>query len=567
MQWAVYETKDSDGPFYGAKAQLNVYAVPTTKSNQISSSNVWLSSGLGGPIKDFNSIQAGWQVNPTLYHDYDVHFYVFWTADGYVSTGCFDLLCKGFVLDNSTKLKPGNIMTPVSKYDGPQRYFTLRIQKNLQTGDWWLHRDDGDDAGPVGYWPKSLFTTLADNASSVQWGGCVRTLTNDNGPPMGSGHFSSEGEGKAAYIKNIKVVNSLGDIYTVIESMWAGYETNDSDVQYYGAEAQLNVYAVPNTKSNQVSSSNVWLSSGLDGPTKNFNSIQAGWQVNPVLYHDYDVHFYVFWTMAMGQQVVLTFNVKNGKGFNYHPIMARGYRPLDESAYARHDSKTGDWWLYKDDEDNTTMPIGYWPNSLFTTLQQNASNLEWGGYVRFWKSDKSPPMGSGHFPSEGEGKAASLGNIKFISISGGIYSPAQEMISSYVDRKDCYDVGDYETSNKNGVGTHERSEAVPVKVVTARKLSKLVAGGEIVEANMTGFFRLLAGMLGRRKEDNRLRRHSSQLDNRRRRLPLDDGPHFTHSAGTCGLELPPAPANKSDPPITTSPAAITMAAIIPAGMR
>ncbi|OAY74001.1 hypothetical protein ACMD2_21520, partial [Ananas comosus] len=223
MQWAVYQRRVSDGPFYGGKAQLNVYAVPNIQSYQISSSSFRPSSGLDGPSKNFNAIQAGWQVNPALYHDYDVHFFIYWTADGYESTGCYDLLCKGFVVDNSAKLKPGYIITPVSEYNGPQYYFTLRIQKNLETGDWWLYRDDGDDAGPLGYWPKSLFTTLADNASDVEWGGYVRSLKDDINPPMGSGHFSSEGEGKAAYIKNIKVVNSIGDIYTVIEDMVTSY--------------------------------------------------------------------------------------------------------------------------------------------------------------------------------------------------------------------------------------------------------------------------------------------------------------------------------------------------------
>ncbi|OAY62863.1 hypothetical protein ACMD2_14492 [Ananas comosus] len=114
-------------------------------------------------------------------------------ADGYESTGCYDLLCKGFVIDNSAKLKPSYLITPVSEYNGAQYYFTLRIQKNLQTGDWWLYRDDGDDAGPLGYWPKSLFTTLTDNASTAVWGRFVdSSLKNDNRPPMDSEHFSSE---------------------------------------------------------------------------------------------------------------------------------------------------------------------------------------------------------------------------------------------------------------------------------------------------------------------------------------------------------------------------------------
>ncbi|XP_020113738.1 uncharacterized protein LOC109727923 [Ananas comosus] len=237
---------------------------------------------------------------------------------------------------------------------------------------------------------------------------------------------------------------------------WAVYQT---DFEFYGTRVELNVYGAPNIKSNQVTASAASLSNGLDGPPENFNTVQAGWQVNPARYHDYDVHFFTYWT-ADGYNSTGCFDLLC-KGFvldNSSQLVPGD--TLIPSTYGgpqyyfmlriQKDSKTGDWWLYKDDEDNTTMPIGYWPNSLFTTLQQNASNIEWGGYVRSWKSDKSPPMGSGHFPSEGEGQAASLRNIKYITSGGGIFSPPQEMLGSYVDRKDCYDVGDYETSNKNG---------------------------------------------------------------------------------------------------------------------
>lgn len=66
----------------------------------------------------------------------------------------------------------------------------------------------------LGYWPSSLFTYLADSASTVEWGGEVY------GPPdagqsstqMGSGHFPAEGYGKASYIKDIQVVDSTNHL-------------------------------------------------------------------------------------------------------------------------------------------------------------------------------------------------------------------------------------------------------------------------------------------------------------------------------------------------------------------
>ena len=84
---------------------------------------------------------------------------------------------------------------------------------------WWLQL--GNDV--VGYWPTSLFTNLADSASTIQWGGEVINLK-PNGQhtttQMGSGHFPEEGFKGASYFKNLQVVDvsktlrSPGTLYT-----------------------------------------------------------------------------------------------------------------------------------------------------------------------------------------------------------------------------------------------------------------------------------------------------------------------------------------------------------------
>lgn len=61
----------------------------------------------------------------------------------------------------------------------------------------------------VGYWPSSIFSLLAHNASHVMWGGEVYSDdANHTSTQMGSGHFPGEGLARAAYIKNIKVIDS-----------------------------------------------------------------------------------------------------------------------------------------------------------------------------------------------------------------------------------------------------------------------------------------------------------------------------------------------------------------------
>ena len=100
----------------------------------------------------------------------------------------------------------------------------------------------------VGYWPSSLFTFLADSAAMVQWGGEVvdkglngrHTKTQ-----MGSGHFASEGFGRAAYFSNLQVVDTNNilrapnDISTFSEdsacyNVQNGYNENWGYYFYFG---------------------------------------------------------------------------------------------------------------------------------------------------------------------------------------------------------------------------------------------------------------------------------------------------------------------------------------------
>ena len=56
----------------------------------------------------------------------------------------------------------------------------------------------------VGYWPKALFTGLADHAMEIYWGGEVHGPVNDS-PQMGSGHFAVEQYGRACFMANLEI--------------------------------------------------------------------------------------------------------------------------------------------------------------------------------------------------------------------------------------------------------------------------------------------------------------------------------------------------------------------------
>lgn len=85
-------------------------------------------------------------------------------ADGYKNTGCYNLLCPGFVQTNKNVVIGGTI-TPTSTYNGGQFEITLLIWKDQDNGNWWF----GYGTEIVGYWPSSLFTQFNDNAHAIQF--------------------------------------------------------------------------------------------------------------------------------------------------------------------------------------------------------------------------------------------------------------------------------------------------------------------------------------------------------------------------------------------------------------
>ncbi|KAK1408694.1 hypothetical protein QVD17_40685 [Tagetes erecta] len=190
--------------YYGAKASINVWDPKVTDRFEFSLSQMWVISGSFGD--DLNTIEAGWQVSPELYGDNYPRFFTYWTTDAYQATGCYNLLCSGFVQTNN-KIAIGAAISPTSSYNGGQFDISLLIWKDPKHGNWWLEFGSGV---LVGYWPANLFTHLRDHASMVQFGGEVvnsQASGSHTSTEMGSGHFSGEGFGKASYFRNMQVVD------------------------------------------------------------------------------------------------------------------------------------------------------------------------------------------------------------------------------------------------------------------------------------------------------------------------------------------------------------------------
>ncbi|CAN1334964.1 hypothetical protein LINPERPRIM_LOCUS36576 [Linum perenne] len=163
--------------YYGAKANINVWAPRVSDPYEFSLSQIWLISGSFG--NDLNTIEAGWQVSPELYGDSYPRFFTYWTVSS--SSLSYSLLNQLTLLR-----KPG---------------------QDPKHGHWWLQY------GPrllVGYWPLSLFSHLRNHATMVQFGGEIvnsRSSGVHTSTQMGSGHFGEEGYGKASYFRNLKTVD------------------------------------------------------------------------------------------------------------------------------------------------------------------------------------------------------------------------------------------------------------------------------------------------------------------------------------------------------------------------
>ncbi|KAL7588415.1 hypothetical protein Lser_V15G41127 [Lactuca serriola] len=213
------------GEYYGAKATLNVWAPNVTNFDEFSVSQIWVSSEV--PNHFAQTVEAGWQVSPTIHGDGLPRFFTYWTNDGYQS-GCYDLLCAGFV-QTTHEFCLGASIAPISTYNSNQFDITILIWKDPGHGNWCLMVGNIQ----VGYWPKELFTDLHDHAAKIEFGGEVYN-TSPEGPhtttQMGSGHFSSEGFGKAAYVNNIQMVDQNNVLHPVSDLQLGAENMNCYDV-------------------------------------------------------------------------------------------------------------------------------------------------------------------------------------------------------------------------------------------------------------------------------------------------------------------------------------------------
>ncbi|XP_034707172.1 uncharacterized protein LOC117930645 [Vitis riparia] len=179
--------RDRPTNFYGARSFIEIWK-PNVSADQFSSSEMWIRNADSDRL---NSIQLGIFVIPSLYSDDKPRLTSSWTADGHQKTGCFNLLCPGFV--------------QITR----QYYMALCgfSMEDPASGNWWFIVRNSEGVVNFGYWPGSLFNNLADHATELEFGGQVYSPPNQPSPQMGSGHFYPKNAFKTASVSNIAFVD------------------------------------------------------------------------------------------------------------------------------------------------------------------------------------------------------------------------------------------------------------------------------------------------------------------------------------------------------------------------
>ncbi|HTR23023.1 MAG TPA: neprosin family prolyl endopeptidase [Terriglobales bacterium] len=201
----------------GGHSDLNLWKpyVNLGKGDAMSLSQHWYAGGSPN-----QTAEIGWQNQPAYWGTEDSVLFVYWTADNYQSTGCYNLECDGFV-QVAGDWYFGSNFDHYSKVGGSQYYFEAEFY--LYQGNWWL----GLGGEWVGYYPVSIYGggQMAHHATVVQYGGEV--AGSGHWPPMGSGKWPSKGYKYAAYQDQVWYHDTKGN------EIWTNLTLEQPDPKCY----------------------------------------------------------------------------------------------------------------------------------------------------------------------------------------------------------------------------------------------------------------------------------------------------------------------------------------------
>ena len=178
----------------------------TTEAGEIFSlSQEWY---VGGSGPERQTAEVGWVVWPQKFGDENARLFIYWTRDGYKTTGCWNTDCKGFV-----QIPGYNALGGAWKlYSVPKgTQYEFQAQYYIYEGNMWLALN----GVWVGYYPKELYNggQLTKYATFIEFGSETYSKTIKGTTiwaPQGTGQWSKEGFGKATYQRNLYYIDSSG---------------------------------------------------------------------------------------------------------------------------------------------------------------------------------------------------------------------------------------------------------------------------------------------------------------------------------------------------------------------
>ncbi|KAF3330153.1 putative ZmEBE-1 protein [Carex littledalei] len=123
---------------------------------------------------------------------------------------CVNTCSDGFRSIQGSYLAPGDVLDANNQ-------ITIKFLKDNSTGDWGVYVGPGVGdtyLSRIGYFPKYLFTRLADSGNYAEFGGAIKFLSSLKSPPMGNGIYAKElqrnGDPLPAIMKNIYYIRPDG---------------------------------------------------------------------------------------------------------------------------------------------------------------------------------------------------------------------------------------------------------------------------------------------------------------------------------------------------------------------
>ncbi|MBV9037767.1 MAG: neprosin family prolyl endopeptidase [Acidobacteriaceae bacterium] len=205
----------------GINANINLWRpyVYTDIGEIFSLAQTWTIGYSSGPVQ---TAEVGWQNFPGKYGTESSVPFIYWTADGYNRTGCYNLDCSGFVQVSSSvtfgaPFSAGSYSVP----DGPQ--YEIQAEFYLYQGNWWLNFN----GTWVGYYPGSLYGggQLSRYANLVEFGS--ESVGYNVWPAEGSGLFAASGWTYAGYERLIYYIDLSSTGY------WATLTPDDPSPSCY----------------------------------------------------------------------------------------------------------------------------------------------------------------------------------------------------------------------------------------------------------------------------------------------------------------------------------------------